>query len=151
MSSFTQAWNHHKQLSIFRDSFDCNKVTISCLKCSTMDTWLKLNFQKRHEIEIWTFLTCIQCIKMSYFTQTWNRHKQIIVFRDIFVSNNVTLSYLKCSTMNPLLKLKFPKHHEIEIWTFQIVFSASTCRPSPRLGFIIWKLVSFEISLIVKK
>ena len=38
--------------------------------------------------------------------------------------------------MDPWLKLKFPKHHEIEIWTFFIVFSTSKCRLSPTLRIV---------------
>ena len=48
-------------------------------------------------------------------------------------------------------KIEFPKLHEIGISTFFIVFSASKCRLSPRLGIVITKLVYFEISLIVTK
>ena len=78
-------------------------------------------------------------------------HKQIRMIRDIFDCNKVTLSCLKCLTMDPWLQLKFPKHHEIRILTFLIEFSASKCRLSPRLGIVISKLVYFEISLIVTK
>ena len=53
--------------------------------------------------------------------------------------------------MDPWLKLKFPKHQEIGIWTFLIVFIASKCRLSPRLGIVIRKLLYLEISLIVTK
>ena len=88
---------------------------------------------------------------MLSFAYTWNRHKQISIFPDIFDYNKVTLSSLKCSTMDPWLKLNFPKHHEIGIWTFLIVFRASKCRLSPRLGIVISKLLYFEISFIVTK
>ena len=53
--------------------------------------------------------------------------------------------------MNPWLKLKFPKRHEIEILTLLIAFRASKCRLSPRHGFIRSKLVYFEIFLEVTK
>jgi len=88
---------------------------------------------------------------MLSFAWIWNRHNQISIFRDIFDCNKVILSFLKCSTMNPWLKLKFPKHHEIEISIFFIVFSAAICHLSPRLGIVISKLVNLEISLIVTK
>ena len=52
---------------------------------------------------------------MLSFAYTWNRHKQISILRDIFDYNKVTLSYLKCSGMDPWLKLKFSKHPEIRI------------------------------------
>ena len=65
--------------------------------------------------------------------------------------NKVTHSCLKGPTMDPWLKLKFPKLHKIGIWTFLMVFSASKCRVSPRLGIVIIKLLYFEISLIVTK
>ena len=55
MSSFAETWNRHNQNSIFRDSFDCNKVTLSCLKGSTMDSWVKQKFPKLLEIGISTF------------------------------------------------------------------------------------------------
>ena len=57
MSSFSWTWNRQKQISVFPDIFDCNKVTLSCLKCSTMDSWLKLKFPKQPEIRIWSFLS----------------------------------------------------------------------------------------------
>jgi len=88
---------------------------------------------------------------MSSFTSTWNRHKEISIFRDIFDCNKVTLSCLKRSTMDPWLQLKFPSNHEIRISTFLILFSASKCRLSPRLGIVISKLEYFEISLIITK
>ena len=78
-------------------------------------------------------------------------YKQINIFRDIFDCNKVTLSCLKCPTMDPWVKLKFPKLHEIKISTFFMVFSASKCRLSPRLGIVKSKLVYFEISVIVTK
>ena len=65
--------------------------------------------------------------------------------------NKVAHSCLKCPTMDPWQKLKFPKLHEIRIWTFLFVFSASKCRLSHRLGIVITKLLYFEISLIVTK
>ena len=74
---------------------------------------------------------------------------KISIFRDIFDCNKVTLSCLKCSTMDPWLKLKFPKHQEVRILTFLIIFSASKCRVSHRLGMGIGKLVYLGISLIV--
>ena len=61
----------------------------------------------------------------------------------------MTLSCLKCSTMDQWLKLKFLKHHQIRISTFMLVFSASKCHLSPTLRIVIGKLVYFEISLIV--
>ena len=88
---------------------------------------------------------------MLSFAYTWNCHKQISIFRDIFDYNKVTLSCLKCSTMDPLLKMNFPKHHKIGIWTFFNVFSVLKCRLSPRLAIVISKLQYFEISLIVTK
>ena len=65
--------------------------------------------------------------------------------------NKVAHSCLKCPTMDPWQKLKFPKLHEIEIWTFLFVFSASKCPLPPRLGIVIIKLVYFEKCLIVTK
>jgi len=53
--------------------------------------------------------------------------------------------------MDPWLKLKFPKLHEIRIWTFLFVFSASKCLLSPRVVIVITKVVYFEISFIVTK
>ena len=53
--------------------------------------------------------------------------------------------------MDPWLKLKFPKHRQIEIWTFLIVFNVSICCLSPKLGMVISKLVYFQISLVVTK
>ena len=86
---------------------------------------------------------------MLSFAYTWNRHKQISIFPDIFDYNKVTLSCLRCSTMDPWVKLKFSKHHKIRISIFLIVFSATKCPLSPRQGMVISKLVYFEISLIV--
>jgi len=53
--------------------------------------------------------------------------------------------------MDPWLQLKFPRHHEVRISTFVIVFSTSKCRLSPGLGIVTSKLVYFEISLIRTK
>ena len=61
---------------------------------------------------------------MLSYAYTWNRHKQISIFRDILDGNKVTHYSLKCPTMDPCLKLKFPKLHEIEVYTFLFVFSA---------------------------
>ena len=88
---------------------------------------------------------------MLSFAYTWNCHKQISIFPDIFDYSKVTLSSLRCLTMDPWLKLNFSKHHEIGIWTFLFVFSSSKCRLSPRPEIVISKLVCFEISLIVTK
>ena len=88
---------------------------------------------------------------MSSLSKTWNRHKQICIFRDIFECNKVTLSCLKGSTIDQWLNLKFLKYHEIGISNFLIVCSASKCHLLPRLGIVISKLVYFEIYFIVTK
>ena len=69
----------------------------------------------------------------------------------MFGCNKVTHSCLKCPAMDPWLKLKFPKLHEIRIWTFLFVFRASKCLLSPRVVIVITKVVYFEISFIVTK
>ena len=57
----------------------------------------------------------------------------------------------KVSNYGPMAKLKIPKHQQIQIWTFLIVFNVSICWLSPRLGIVISKLVYFKISLAVTK
>jgi len=75
----------------------------------------------------------------------------ISVFQDIFSCNQVTLSSLKCSTMEERLKVAFSKHREIRIQTFMIVFSVSKYPLSLGLRIFLRKLVYFKISLIVTK
>ena len=88
---------------------------------------------------------------MSSFFLTWNRQRKICVFPDILDYNKVTLYCLKCSTMDPWLKLKFQKQPEIGIWTFLGVFSVQKCHLSARLGMLRRKYVYFQISLTVTK
>ena len=76
---------------------------------------------------------------------------QISVFQDIFSCNLVTLSSLKCSTMEERLKVTFSKHPEIRIQTLMIVFSVSKYPLSLGLRIFLSKLVYFKISLIVTK
>ena len=121
------------QISIFRDIFDSNKVTHSCLKCPTIDPWLKQKFPILNQIGIWTFLNVFSASICRHFTKTWYRHKQISIFQDIFGCNKVTHSCLKCPTIDPWLKLKFSKLYEIGILTFFSVFSTSKYLLSPRL------------------
>ena len=130
--------------------FGCNKVTHFCLKCPAMDPWLNWSFQNMTKSEFrlsWLYLV----YQYVVFHLDLDCHKQISIFQDILGSNKVTHFCLKCSTMDPCLKLKFPKLHEIRIWTFLYVFRASKCRLSPRVVIVITKLVYFEISFIVRK
>jgi len=126
-------------------------VTHSCLKCPTMDPCLKLKFPKLHEIEIYTFLFVFSAPKCHLSPRLGIVITKFSIFQDIFDCSKVAHSCLKCSSMDQWLKLMFPKLHEIRIWTFSIVFIASKCRHSPRLGIVISKSVYFQISLVVTK
>ena len=53
--------------------------------------------------------------------------------------------------MDPWLKLKFLKHSEVKIGTFESVFSVRKCCISPRQGIVLSKLALLEITLIVTK
>jgi len=124
-------------------------MTLSCLKCSTMDPWLKLKFPKHHKIRIWTFLIAFSASKCHLSPRLGIVISKLVYFEISLIVTKWLILFLKCSTMDPRLKLKFPKHHEIRIWTCLIAFSASKCRLSPRLGIVTSKLVYLGISLIV--
>ena len=125
-------------------------MTLSWLKFSTMDPWQKLKFPKHHKIGISNFLVVFSQSKCHLSARLGIVISKFVHF-EISLVVKVTLSYWMCSTMDPWLKLKFPKHHEIGISTFLIVFSALKCHLSHRLGIVRSKLVYFEISLIVRK
>ena len=113
------------KLVLFEISLIKPKLSIFCLKCSSMDPWLELKFWKYPEIRIWTFLCefifskCCLSVRVGIVMRKF-------VFLDIsLIVKKDSLSWMKCSTMDPRLQLKFWKHLEIRIFTFFYVFSVS--------------------------
>ena len=127
------------------------KLSLSCLKCCTMDPWLKVMFQKPFERRNMKFLSVFSASKCCLSPRLGiDKIKLVWLVRSSIVTK-LSLSCLRCSTMEPWLKLKFPKHFEIRIRTFVSVLSASKCHFSPRDGMVISKLVLYEKSLIIAK
>jgi len=81
-----------------------------------MHPWLKVKFAKRYEIRIWTFLFVFSTLKCHPSPRLGIAMSKISIFGDIFYWNKMTHSCLKCPTMDQWLKLKFPKHQQIQIW-----------------------------------
>ena len=119
-------------------------MTLSCLKCSTMDPWLKLKFPKHHKIRIWTFSILFSASNCHRSPRHGFIISNLVYFEISLIVTKWLILFLKCSTMDTRLKLKFPKRHEIRIWTFLIAFSASKCRLSPRLGIVTSKFSIFR-------
>ena len=88
-----------------------------------MDPWLKLKFQKQPEIGIWIFFSVFNAQKCHLSGRLGIVRRKFFVFPHMLDRNKDTHCYLKCSTMDPWLKLKFAKYPEIKIWTFFSAFS----------------------------
>jgi len=88
-----------------------------------MDPWLKLMSQKAFETRSWTFLRVFSASKSHLSPRLGIDKIKLVWFVILLIVTKLTLSCLKCSTMDPWLKVKFPKHFEIRIWTFASVSS----------------------------
>ena len=139
------------KLVYFQISWIASKLPLSCFQCSTMDPWMKLNFTKHPQIRIWAFLNVFRVSKCRLILRFGMIQSKVVHSQISLIVTKLSLSWLKCSTMNPWLKLEFSKHPEIQTWIFVSVFSVSKCRLSYRFKIVISKLVYFEISLIASK
>ena len=120
------------KLAHFEITLIVTKLSLSCLKCCTVDAWVKLMFQKALEIRIWTFLS-VFCASKCRLSPRLGIYKSKLVLLGIsLIVTKLSLSCLKCSSMDPLLKFKFPKYFKIRIRPFVSVFSVRTCHLSPR-------------------
>jgi len=126
-------------------------MSLSWLKCSTMDPWLQLKFRKHPEIRIWIWLCVSSVSKCRLSARVGIVISKLVFFQISLIVRKLSISSLKCSTMDPWLKLMFWKLPEIRIWIFLCVFSVSKCCLSPSVGIVISKLVFFVISFILTK
>ena len=134
MSSFTKTRNRHKQISTLWDNLIVTNLSLSCLKCSTMEPWLKHKFPKHSEIKIRTLQSVFSVWKCHLSPRQGIVISKLVHFEITLIVTKLSLSCLKCCTMDAWVKLMFQKAFEIRIWTFLSVFSASKCRLSLRLG-----------------
>ena len=103
------------------------KLFVSSLKRSTMDPWLKLKFRKLLEIKIWFFLCVFSVSTCRLSPSVGIAISKLVFFVISLILTKFSISYFKCSTMDPWLQLKFRKHPEFGIWIFLCLFSVSKC------------------------
>jgi len=121
------------------------KLCVYYSKCCTMDPGLKLKFKKVFEIRIWTFLSIFSVSQCHLSPRLAIDISKLVYLVISMIVTKLSLFCLKCSTMDPWLKIKFPTLLEIRICTFLSVFSVSKFHLSPRQGIIIRKLAHIEI------
>jgi len=132
-------------------SLNIANTSRSWLKCSTMYPWLQLKFRRHPKIRVWAFLCVFRVWKCHLSSRVWIVLSKLVFIEISLILTKLDISCLKCSTMDPWLKLKFRKHLEIRIWIFFYALSVSKFWLSPRVAIIICKLVFFEIYLIITK
>ena len=116
-----------------------------------MDQWLQLKFRRHLEIRVWAFLCVFRVWKCHPSPRVWIVLSNLVFIKISLIVTKLDISCLKCSTMDPWLNLKCWKHPGIRIWIFFYVLRVSKFWFSPRVAIIIYKLVFFEISLIISK
>ena len=116
-----------------------------------MKPQLKQKFSKHPKIRTWSFMSVFSVSKCHLSHRFEIVIRKLVYLELSLIVSKLPLSSLLSSTMDPLMKLNFPKHTEFRIWTFFNVFHVSKCHISPKFGIIKGKVVHSEISLIVTK
>ena len=132
-------------------SFILTNLSLPWLKCCTKEAWLKLKFSKHPENRTWTFLNVFSLSKCHHSNTFEIVISKFVYFEISLIASKLPLSCLSSSTIDPWMKLNFPKHPKIKVWAFLNVFRVSKCHLIPTFGIIQRKVVHFEISLIVTK
>ena len=104
------------KIVFFVISLIVTKLSISYLRCFIMDPWLKLKFWKHPKIRIWNFFCVIRVSKCWLSPRIGIVISKFVFFEISLIVTKLSISWLKCSTMDPRLQLKFWKHLEIKIW-----------------------------------